>query len=425
MNKKNMLLFILVCLVISAGFLFFPSQEKNDEAANIFSSSIYVNYHEQLRKFISQHPLYEKVTHESSSRFNSKLRTLIKTIENPLSPELLEKRVQHQKIVTLLRELSVMKKEDESSYALFEDLIQWLFLKVDLKKEMQDFLYQKVNPPKENLLSYLVDTQKVLRKIPTFDGVEEKGFTEDHFYFGNLPSAIGKFEQTILFRLGQPVYFRSYWSFPEISPEFRKFIQSQNSHLYVNLMKRDGIESPFTQALEALEKDFPSLSVITLDVNSNFYWQKEENYPNTIESSSFKKSFLEELLAKNGHYYWSQHLDIKDWSKELQTILTIIHTHQFGNQSVLTRQERQAFIDLCYLMILDQLVVKWKPNSMNMTCRQGMDRGPFLSTLWMLHKHLIADREGAALLLAPPLLIHNRPSHISRIERFVSTAKWL
>jgi hypothetical protein len=98
----------------------------------------------------------------------------------------------------------------------------------------------------------------------------------------------------------------------------------------------------------------------------------------------------------------------------------------FKNSATLNRTERKDFIEITYLKILDVIKDKCKPSSMNITCRQGMDRGPSLMVLWMLKKGVLDDPKVAAnLLLTPPLLIRNRSSHRSRIEKLISTAKRL
>ena len=54
-----------------------------------------------------------------------------------------------------------------------------------------------------------------------------------------------------------------------------------------------------------------------------------------------------------------------------------------------------------------------------------MDRGPSLMTLWLFQQQAINDAELVVMLLAPPLLIHQRTSHAPRLARFISAAKRL
>jgi hypothetical protein len=61
---------------------------------------------------------------------------------------------------------------------------------------------------------------------------------------------------------------------------------------------------------------------------------------------------------------------------------------------------------------------------MNITCKHAIDRGPSLAVLWQLKLGLASENEAAALLLAPPLLMHNRTGHESRLERFTSAASF-
>ena len=185
-------------------------------------------------------------------------------------------------------------------------------------------------------------------------------------------------------------------------------------------MKRKGQEAAASASIEHLEKQVSHLRVVTLDKNSSFYWQDDEAAD--LPLSEFKSVYFHELIKENGPYYWSSHLDPAEWKGELQQILDETGTRYFSAESSLNQQERQDFIELSYIAILNHLVKKWEPPSINITCKHALDRGP-LSVLWMLEQGIGTSKEVAALLLAPPLLVHNRPSHRYRIARLVSAAE--
>jgi hypothetical protein len=63
------------------------------------------------------------------------------------------------------------------------------------------------------------------------------------------------------------------------------------------------------------------------------------------------------------------------------------------------------------------------PETMNITCRQGIDRGPSFSALWLYKNGVFNLDQATVHLFVPPLLFHNRAPHASRIERFVSASK--
>lgn len=390
--------------------LFNPSHDKPHESINEFSSHFYQEYHDQLNSFLNTHvgndPAYQK---------------LAEIVKKPLG-DATEKSQIHEDFVNELRK--ALKQNPHSP--LLQDLIQWIYLKADLKNATQNYFYQHAEKPGPNIYSYLMGTLSVLRKDQKFDGSDHETIHEDQYLHGNFPSYLFTLPNsagTKIIRMGHPLssLSRIPWVTPSVYPEFLAFVQMQPSHLYVNLMKRSGEEYSASKALERLEKENANFALVTLDKNSAFYTQKERSA--SMKSLEFKDLYFAHLTAKDGDFHWPMRLNQGNWQAQLKEILDKTHQRYFDEKTELNRQERLDFIELSYLAILDQLVEILQPNSMNITCRQCMDRGPAQYVLWMLQKNQVNEQELAALLLAPPLLLHNRPSHPSRIERFISAAE--
>lgn len=299
--------------------------------------------------------------------------------------------------------------------------IQNMFLGVDLTPSYEDFLYAQVPPFLEgDFFEYLKTTFTDLKsRYPK----SKTTLSNDSYSEGNLPFLQFELSGIKVIRMGLPMietsYFQSLFFPPSINPEFVRFIRLQKRHLYVNLMKREGLEGPASVALEALELKEPKLAIVTLDKNSDFYWQKG-NYPDT--AAEFKSLFLKKLTDKKGAYYWSYHLE--NWPSQLEEILEDVHRSYFPQNDLFTKEERQAFIELAYLEILDRLTQSLLPSSLNITCKHAIDRGPSLAVLWQMKKGAATERQVTALLLAPPLLMHNRMSHKARLDRFIATASF-
>ena len=304
------------------------------------------------------------------------------------------------------------------------DAIQEMFTGADLTKGYQEFLFKYVPRYEEgDYFTYLKNTLSSLRKNPHFKK-SKTTFSDDSYTEGNLPFLqFTLSSQTKVIRMGLPIietpYLQNLIFTPSVNPEFLAFIRLQKRHLYVNLMKREGLEGPNSFALESLEKAEPSFIAVTLDKNSDFYWQQGD-FPS--ESEAFKHVYYSKLVDSNGAYYFSARL--QDWNRELKSILDEIHQKYFSQKLELSLQERQDFIELSYLEILDRLVALLQPNSMNITCKHAIDRGPSLAVLWQLKLKRADENEAVALLLAPPLLMHNRTSHESRLDRFISAASF-
>lgn len=432
MRLKLFLLIILLGGVVGAFNYAYKSTYPTEECENIFTSGVYPEYQRQLTVFIKQHPLYEQVKAGNTTTFNNTMKSFVEDLEkNENIPDLRTYHVSWVQKLRALIELSGSERDDEKdSHALMEDVVRWIFLDADLQAPIEEFFYTYASPLKGDIFTFLQEARNQLRANTRFDGMQHPSSEEDNFLHGNLPFllfATSELPSTRIIRMGHPAGNFTGWinsvASPKIHPEFLLFLWLQPSHLYVNLMKRMGMESAGSQAIEELEKQFPNLYVITLDKNSPFYWQDRKHYPEVMGSAAFQDLFFEQMTEENGNYYWSDRLDPLNWTQELKNIMAGVHRDYFANQAELSMTERQDFIELTYLALLDTLTAKWQPASMNISCRQGMDRGPSLAVLWMLQKNQLDEKAIGPLLLGPPLLIHNRASHASRIERFSSAAK--
>lgn len=392
------------------------------EGENVFNSTIYSSYREELGSFVKNHPYYEAMQQQAPTPFNQQMQTLLVELDNPSKSPL---RLSHGALVNQLRYLAQRRLEEgvlleeAKGVALLDDLLRWIYTEARLLPAMEYFLFNHVQEPTSPIGDYLLTTTLELKKSGQFRGLEHETLDEDGFLHGNLPSRLFTFQGATVTRMSVPL-MANWIGKVTVDPLFKCFVKNQKKHLYVNLMKRHGVEAPLARAIEALEKELPSLSVISLDKNSPFYWQEETGFPEELNSEEFKQQFLDRMFAPRGDYFWSSALPRAEWKEELAGVMDQVHARFYPNVENLTRQERRDFIELTYLQILKALVEKWAPLALNITCRQGMDRAPSLAVLWWMEQADPSPKEIAAALLTPPLLIHNRPSHLSRIERFVT-----
>lgn len=411
------------------------SQQKlPEECERMFSSGVYQHYCQNLATYIESHPSYQ-LGNSSQSDEILDLKALLTIAQQPLPPNSKLQRKQHTLFVDqlryALRQLSASEDAANSPASqLSQAIVQWIYLKNNLADKVEDFFYSAVPQPGSDLLSYLPSMQKKLHDSPQLDGMYGHRSIEDHYLYGNLPWPVAtQLTTTPLVRMGKPLHahvgWKAYFSQPTVTEEFLYFAWTQPGHLYINLMKRHGKEGAGSHAIEELDKQIPQLHVATLDKNSAFYWQNEQ--PETMAVDLFKSQYLEHLTANNGNYYWPAKVkgDHSAWRLEIKSYLDKVQEAYYADRAQLDRSERQDFIELSYLVIMEGLTDKLQPSSLNMTCNHGIDRAPSLIALWLLYNKQISDRQIAALLLAPPLLVHNRTAHASRIARFVTAAKVL
>ncbi|CDZ79544.1 hypothetical protein BN1013_00037 [Candidatus Rubidus massiliensis] len=410
---KYLIYGLAACLAFVIPYFFI--QGSIEEGNNVFNSSLYRSYHQKLQKFANNYSM-EEIQPNS-------INALFKYIRN--SNQVIDRQY-HETLVDKIRQAcTYYLKEYESINGgeknILEQFIIYLFLGVDTTDLNKRFFYEHIDSQQENLLSAITSVYR-LREKGVFQGIKKVAFLEDQFTQGNIPSRIDVLDKTILFRCGQPFYQfpPKLWWLPlplKMAPEFALFLKLSPNHLYINLMRRKGMEGKLSHYIEALEELYPHLTVVSLDKNSPFYWQKG----NDVDIAVFKNDFLKHL--QSSYYYWSK--KIVNVEEILQCVLQETQDEYFAHKDRLNASERNDFIELAYLKILDRLVVKIQPITMNITCRQAMDRGPSLMALWLYKKNKISSQDILPLLMAQPMLIHNRLSIKDKINRFISAAQRL
>ncbi|MGK5594381.1 MAG: hypothetical protein ACSNEK_03370 [Parachlamydiaceae bacterium] len=424
MSTKNFFIVFLVSIFFCSGGLITWKQKNASytihECDNLFTY-VYPAFKNKLLAVLNKDNDLDK----SQSK-------LAQALLNPMT----NLRGYHENWVEHLRES--IKREKNEQVALTEHLCSWLFLGADLNEEMQVFLNQRYAFPSYHpQLGDLIKCyhQEVFNDKALFN--PHKAPTHnDEFGYGNLPSYLFSLSDTHVIRTPNCAkdipFIRSLFLKAQdgVQEEFLGYITSlkHQRHVYVNLMKRHGKEGSKSAQLERFERTQPSLILVTLDKDSDFYWQNAE-YSEKNNAAEFKENFLTNLFVDHGHYYWSSKLDQSKWKKAWEEIISGIHHRYFEQKSTLDKRERQDFIELCYLEFAHYLIDQFQPLSINLSCKQSMDRGPSLTAL-LFGEELIKQKQLEnnykkllTMLFAPPILVHNRHSHTSRIDRFVSTFK--
>lgn len=416
-SVKWVTVLFFLSVAVFGSYHLFETRGLSEGCEQVFSTPFYSHYRSQLQAFFTSHPTY--------STGQSVKDLIVTTQASTLDRE------GHEAFVIKLRHAikdATNTGIDQADHRLLCDLVNWIFLEADLQSSVQDFFYTFIPRPDGDLLDYLSAVRQALYDDHRFNSSLLYKILADSYLEGNLPYSLVKLSPprtTKVVRMAHPLteFSALPWSLPKVSPEFALFLQNNPRHLYVNLMKRKGSESRHTYVIEQLERQYPHVSVVTLDKDSPFYRQDPSCCPDSMHPAAFKKVFLEQLLDDRGNYFWSKNLDKAEWELRLVDVLDTMHDVYFPNKRVLDRQERCDMIELAYLAILDALVDALEPTSMNITCKQAMDRAPALTCLWLFQKNALDKDALAALLLAPPMLVHNRASHAARIGRFISAAR--
>lgn len=261
----------------------------------------------------------------------------------------------------------------------------------------------------------------------------EKDSLDPHL-IGHLPSFLYQLNKTRFIHTARTVIDSSNHLESQVVPEFLGYLkqlkQEDQTHLYINLMLRSSYAKAACHALEALEKHSEVgavIQVMTLDKTSHFYWQETKFAQPEQLATEFKEQFFSYLFddSPQGSYKWPSQLDPAEWRSFCQTLLNRVHQLYFDYQSVLSKQEREVFIELTYLHIIEEVLQRYQPTYCNISCRHSIDRGPSILALFYAYQRL---KEGhwteednqmlLTILFVPPIITHHRGPHTYRIERF-------
>ncbi len=393
---KKLIFFAVLCLSIVQISLFIShknNQHRLTESERFFSNTIFVPYHENAKQYI-----------RSKTRKPTKLESKILNY----IPENAEKnRKFYRMMITTLR-------EGNDPF-----LVKWYYISNNLWEILASG-YNNSDTLTERFDQYTKD--------PKYGGrLKNTTHLKDGDYHGNIPFPLFTLgENTQVFRTGNVVYDLE--KKEPVAPEFRQYLSLLNednkSHLYVNHMSRGAKELVRMEKIHDLEKNYPAITVITLDKDSNFYDQKKM-FQHLYDAEAFKRTFIQRLIAGEG-YIWSPKINLFKWENSLIEIIHGVHQKYFNSIPELTIQERQEYIDIAYLEIIKELNHQYQFDSLNVSCKHTIDRAA--TTLALLYFDQAKDFDQTKLLalaLSAPIVYHNRPIHKGRYYRFKSTLERL
>jgi hypothetical protein len=344
---------------------------------------------------------------------------------------------------------------DEHCIQFIDQLCEWLYTGVNLlpemvalmEKELPDLLLRQFLSIKTEDIPQAIDQfHQWLNVRAQYTGVDETVAIGEYprlydpHYLGDIPSVlyhcqIANHETTKKMKIIRTPAVtqdiernsRGILTKAKVVNEFLGFLDSyqkqQKKHIYFNLMQRSGSEGVRSEVIECLERKYPgTISVITLDKNSLFYFQKNE-FETLNNSVLFKQHFMQQMF-EGKNFFWSSDLGAT-WKNECQQILENIHTRYFSDQIELNREERLDFIELVYIEIVEVIIQKLQADSANEACKSCIDRGAAALAQQYLRKICVQTSEMKesqrkkilAITLAPAIFAMNRVMQHDRISR--------
>lgn len=244
-------------------------------------------------------------------------------------------------------------------------------------------------------------------------------------------------------RMGTPTqenYLAPFTQKAQVNNEFMGFIEFlakiNKKHIYFNFQNKIPTwwgrnEAPRCRALETFASHYPqTLYFITLPKNTLFYHQ-EGIFETLDDAASFKTNFLDEILSPDLGFGFVNAERFVYQDNFLEKIIHFVHRSYFDDKYRLNHEERRIFIELTYLEIEKALINHIQPDSVNFSCKDGIDRAGggtalYYFDLYLKNKTDFSENEIQnleAILFAPALLVKKRAIIKNRFDRFISAAK--
>lgn len=239
----------------------------------------------------------------------------------------------------------------------------------------------------------------------------------------------GKISKLKMVRMGSPTK-ESWGKRPEVIEEFKGFLlqlkKENKSHLYINKQRTWGSEGLRSHAICKLENEFDNFFCVSIPSDGAFYLQSAL-YEKMENAKEFKDLFYGMLIGKKAEGYF--HIP-KKWVADeeflggLKQVLNFVHEYFFKNKELLSVQERRFFIDHFYTQLILYCLQYKNIQSINITCRDGIDRAGceqakllyFLQLSLGIEDEIESKIQRQFLVHIPPYLAKNRPMVKERRE---------
>lgn len=211
----------------------------------------------------------------------------------------------------------------------------------------------------------------------------------------------------------------------EIAEEFLAFLRSLSPakpHLMIDLQDSTSWrECGRTQALEALERnaEFHSLFVVLRLAKDTPFYHQSGDFEAFSKAEDFIRQFVIEIGSGGGFHFSTK---LRSLEKEAPSLFREIHAQFFDGHEILSREERQDFIEIAYLHLIKKAMEITHTQSLSFSCKDSVDTGASMAALfYTFMKQEAVDVETIRYLLySPSLFIRERAADVLRTHRAIS-----
>ncbi|MDP1607693.1 MAG: hypothetical protein Q8L98_00055 [Chlamydiales bacterium] len=224
----------------------------------------------------------------------------------------------------------------------------------------------------------------------------------------------------------------------DVAEEFKGYLRSlmkgspQKQHLIINFQDRTSWkEYARCRALEQLQNNAEfrkNIHVVTLPKATDFYYQNFE-YFNMDKSEEFLASFAAQFeTPEECGFFFPPLLKSEQIILFVKQAMPLIHKEFFDSQKMLTRKQREDFIEIFYQFFYLKIVDWLEPDFMSFTCKDALDtsaaaQGTFFAFVQLFNQSFDQREEidfFRWLVYAPALFIRERPIDAERFNRSLS-----
>lgn len=240
---------------------------------------------------------------------------------------------------------------------------------------------------------------------------------------------------------------------PQLQEEFLAYLEAvqerKEHHLYINLQDRRcpreeshrswrqifkylGFQEEAYRCacIESLGAKFPGVvSVITLDKDSLFYYQKGPYGGKTVSVDVFQQQLLSQMFDKqDSGFFWDPTLLAKGLQARCKKWMQDVEATYFAEKNFLSRKERRIYLEIFYSTLIQEVSRDF--TYVNISCKDAIDRAGgalgFLYFFLLKEKNPDAKLEHwASVLFGPALIVKQRALFYSRFSRFYEATQYV
>lgn len=260
---------------------------------------------------------------------------------------------------------------------------------------------------------------------------------------GDLPSVLYALyvqEKRCLFARWPSPTYQSFIHKAAVNEEFKAFLNAcghgkeMSKVLMFNFQDRVTWKEHFrSSAIEDLpehESFAKHIDVVTLAKDTEFYYQQAP-YLQQCRADVFIGDFKQQFEDENGGFSIPDSIKQQLFSRFIPDALGLVHRIFFAEKEMLTREERQDFIEIFYLLLQLKVIEVLKPNVVGFSCKDGLDVTCSASVelfcfLKLLNQERLSENDQEYLdlmLYGPCLMVRERVMIPERFHRMLNVIK--